>query len=59
MTQSNKSADKPYNQIFSGIIPKSMSDGGTNLDEGCELKQAEAGQGLDHAAKLIEGTRQK
>jgi hypothetical protein len=53
--QTNKSPDKPYNQT----IPGSMRDGGSNLDEGCSIGQAEAGVSLDHAAKLIEGTKRK
>ena len=43
MTQSNKSADKEYNKIFNGMVPKSQSDGGSNLDVGCgDIEQATA-----------------
>ena len=60
MTQSNKSADTEFNKIYSGMVPKSQSDGGSNLDVGCgDIEQAEAGMSLDHAAKLIEGTKRK
>jgi hypothetical protein len=40
-------------------IPKSQRDSGVNLDEGCgnAIEQAEAGRGLDHAVKLIDGKR--
>lgn len=45
-----KYPDKPLAEW----VPKSMRDGGINLDEGCpEIKQAEAGLGLDRAIAEI------
>jgi hypothetical protein len=55
-TSYNKDLSKPWNQT----VPKSMQGGGTNLDIGCgDIEQADAGVSLDHAAKLIEGTKRK
>jgi len=55
-TSYNKDLSKPWNQT----VPKSMQDGGSNLDVGCgDIEQADAGVSLDHAAKLIEGTKRK
>jgi hypothetical protein len=44
MTQSNKSADKEFNKIYNGMVPTSMSDGGSNLDVVCgHIETASAG----------------
>jgi hypothetical protein len=51
--QTNKSPDKPYNQTR----PLSARTSGSELDEGCEISQAEAGKGFDHALKLIDADR--
>ena len=47
-TSYNKDLSKPWNQT----VPKSMRDGGANLDEGCDLQQASAGE--DGAAEETE-----
>jgi hypothetical protein len=55
MAQSNKNPDKEFNKIFNGQVPRSMQDGGTNLDVGCgDIEQAEAGQGLDSLVEQLE-----
>jgi hypothetical protein len=41
--------NKPYNMP----MPKSQLNSGNDLDEGCELRQAEAGTGLDSVTKQL------
>jgi hypothetical protein len=39
----NKNPDKEYNKIYNGMVPSSMANSGTDLDEACpEIYQAEA-----------------
>jgi hypothetical protein len=55
MAQSNKNPDKEFNKIFNGQVPRSMQDGGTNLDVGCgDIEQASAGEGLDSLVEQLE-----
>jgi hypothetical protein len=35
-------------------VPRSMRDSGVNLDDGCNLSQAEAGEGFDKAVARLE-----
>jgi hypothetical protein len=51
-TMSNRRPDLPHNQLF----PRSLASSGSELDECCgDIKQSEAGLGLDEAIKFIDG----
>jgi hypothetical protein len=54
MTQFNKDSQQEYNRIFNGSVPRSMRDGGTNLDSACgDIEEVEAGRGLDSISKQL------
>jgi len=42
------------NRPMAPWVPQSMRNSGTELDEGCDLSQAEAGEGFDKAIAKIE-----
>jgi hypothetical protein len=50
-TSSSHDPSKPWNQLR----PRSLRSSGSELDEGCELTNAEAGAGFDAAVKRIDG----
>jgi hypothetical protein len=52
VTQTQRDPSKPWFQKH----PVSSRSNGTELDEGCgDIPQAEAGKGLDHALRIIDG----
>jgi hypothetical protein len=50
----NKNPEKEFNKLYHGEVPRSMQDGGTNLDSACGgVELAEAGRGLDSISKQL------